>query len=188
MKKTILIVVFAIPVIIALILNIFGENTFSVQVYYETGVNSPECGVSTTEQYRIKDLAGTSLEGKTSIIFFKSELNNNFSSIRVELVRILSTKVKSSHLQVLVIGDESNSDRNEDDFTSVFVGRDSLQAIANCDLLISEQPIEDVYSVLVLIDREGRIRGYFEGKDMEQFDRISAEMDIVELEYQKIHE
>ena len=82
MKKTILIVVFAIPVIIALILNIFGENTFSVQVYYETGVNSAECGVSTTEQYRIKDLAGTSLEGKTSIIFFKSELNNNFSSIR----------------------------------------------------------------------------------------------------------
>lgn len=185
MKKPILFVVFAIPIIIALVLNIFGENTFSVPIYYETGVNSAKCGVNIRDQYRIKVLAGSSVLGRTSIVFFNSELNDHFSTMKVELMRILSTKVKNSHLQVLVISDENISAGNEGDFTTILVGRDSLQTIANCDLLISEQPIEDAYSVFVLIDREGRIRGYFEGEEMEQFDRISAEMDILELEYQK---
>ena len=140
MKKPILFIVFAIPIIIALVLNIVGENTFSVPIYYETGVKSVKCGVSIADQYRIKNLAGKSIEGRTSIVFFNSELNDHFSTMKVELRRILSTKVKNSPWQVLVISDKNISAGNENNFKTILVERDSLQAIANCDLLISEQP------------------------------------------------
>ncbi len=185
MKKFILFLVFAIPVIITLTLRFFGENTFSIPIYYESGLTSLGCGISTTEQYRINNLAQISLIDRTSIVFITSQLNNHVASIRVELNRVLSTKVKNNRVQVLAIGDLEASERIEDDFTNVVIEQDELVNFVSCDLLISEQPFDDIYSILVLIDREGRIRGYFEGGEQEDFDRLSAELDILELEYQK---
>jgi len=51
----------------------------------------------------------------------------------------------------------------------------------SCSLLIiNESPY--IFDYLVLVDMEGVIRGYYNSGDVEEYDRLFAEIDILDLE------
>jgi protein SCO1/2 len=190
MRKAIVFVVLGIPVLIAIILKFFGQNQFEIPVYYQDGITSEECGIQSSDQYVIQEFETINgdqhhLRGGISIIYFHSELNENSARMTRELERIFSAKSKSKLLKVYALTDEETVSEMISGSTLLRFDREQLGSIAICNLLLpqSDSAGENIdYSIIVLVDSTGRIRGYYNGTEEEEYDRLSAEVDILFLE------
>jgi len=67
--------------------------------------------------------------------------------------------------------------------------KDSIYSLAQKGFFITamedkERPLDFIHSEkLVLVDREGRIRGYYNGTDSEEVDRLITEIQVLQYEY-----
>ena len=191
MRKTIVFVVLGIPVLIAVILKFFGESQFEIPIFYMDGISNSECGLEQMDQYYLTSIDTQegnlfSFEGNITIVYFQSQLNNYAKTIDLELSRMMLTKAMGNGLKICVISDSDYQEvaGSETEQTVLEYNSNALIQIANCKLLLPKSEIgNDIsYETITLIDDSGRIRGYFDGKDEEEFDRLSAEIDILSIE------
>jgi protein SCO1/2 len=193
MRKAIVFVVLGIPVLIAIILKLFGQNQFEIPVYYEEGVSSEECDTELKGQYYVGDFQtidgrNHSLKGEISIVYFHSAQNEHVVQMTRDFERAFSTKSGSSSFKVYAFTDIDNVFENIPDLPitkTLHFDSDQLDSIARCSLFLSQSDIDKgglYFSTIILMDRSGRIRGYYDGSEEEEYDRLSAEVDILQLE------
>lgn len=194
MKKTIfLILTLAIPVSIFLFLKIFGNNEFEVPVLFEKGI--PNC----TDQIRPHRVPVNQLSfynGATDIEFFEGyiifgKLNEKDSHMlneqTIQLVRIQDAFYEiGAPTFVFLYEDESNDHMirnlldeggmNTENYILTTLGDTDQNDFMKCGLGLSDLDEQDE---LVLVDPERRIRGIYDGLDIDQTEQLILELKIL---------
>lgn len=197
MKKSIfLILTLAIPVSIFLFLKIFGNNEYEVPVLFADGI--PGCnkqsGVHLVNYTGLMDEHGENLnyEKLHGLLIFTS-LNSQDKSIMSEritqMVRIQDAFYEIGSPKFILMTDQEESipllqsglngggllDIN---YIFVFSPPDQLNDFLRCELgLFTREELMD--AALVLVDSERKIRGIYDGLDMEQTEQLILELKIL---------
>lgn len=163
-RKKILFLTLALllPVAIFIFLKIFGRNEFDVPVMHQEGkVDAPEnCHFNYTTPYLIPDSISTSFKLNAAdslyVIYFEPALNVPLKRVSVEFDEASIKIISPSGLSVL---------------------KTDVNVLKECILLM--KPPHSV----VLIDNQNRIRGYYDGSDRDEMDRLIVEMKIILKRY-----
>ena len=185
--------VLGIPVLIAVILRFFGDNKYEIPVFYENGIINESCNIELEGQYVTKELIiadGSKIlwNNTISICYFYTESNAfSFQSME-ELARVFSTNRDPELLHIYTLGDETELKTSPLDTEYLRFSKSELEDLAKCRFLIESNNAYNgnpVFEYIVLIDKDGKIRGYYDSSDPDEYDRLSAEVDILKLEMQE---
>jgi len=188
-KGLLLFTALILPVLVFVFLKIFGRNQFDIPVFNHTeistevnceGVSIPhlvgeleimEVVISTSKVaniYHVFDAATIDL-GMKGLMKVKDRLENRYATIHsiglsdsTNSIETLSNKYQIDGLWKIYNAEEQ-----------------SLRDFVNCELMISGD------ESLVLVDNIGRIRGYYNGSDEEETDRLILEAKILIYEYEQ---
>ena len=187
MRKSLVFVVLGIPVLIAVVLKFFGQNQYEIPIYFKEGICNEQCNLQTTEQYTIPDLRTNDevvwQSGDVSTLFFFAEGGGELD-VNTELLRVVLTNPDTKRLNIYKLTDEVVINEVEGIDVLQFSGKE-LEELSECVFFVSqyvEGASQSPFIYLILADKEGRIRGYYDSSNPEEYDRLSAEIDILELE------
>jgi hypothetical protein len=150
-----------LPVAIFIFLKLFGRNQFDVPVMYQEGsIHAPaRCKYTYNTPYHIPDsvmmLFARNKADSLYVLYFRPGLNVPLNRIALEF----------DGDPVAVIA------------PSGFPEETDLTLLQHCVLLM--QPPSSV----VLVDQRNRIRGYYNGSDRDEIDRLIVEMKIILKQY-----
>jgi hypothetical protein len=158
-KATFLFVALLLPACIFMFLKFFGKNEFDVPPLYVEDLpeNVSDCGIRITIPYHIPDTAQSSLglsKDSLTLIYF-GELNDE---AQTQLNRVTKEVV------------------NEIDIKFLPMTAGNLQR-KKCVFFLN-----DPYD-MVLVDKEGVIRGEYVSDDREEIDRLLTELTILLKKY-----
>ena len=149
------------PVAIFIFLKLFGQNEFQVPVLHEQGtISSPaDCPFEYTTPYRVADtvLASLNLNTNDSLFVFCFDPALNTVMDRVS--------EKFGAAPVRLIAPSGLPDDTD------------LQRLRKCILLMEPG------SSIALLDHRRRIRGYYDGSDRDETDRLMVEIQIILKQY-----
>ena len=170
-------------------------NHYAVPVFYGHGVNKDLSGCYFGPgQYRIpefpfRDLNGQScdttwIRGKFSVISVSDTLDfDPESRVNSNILRVLDDVPYPEAVTAISIGiirgkdstpgNDSLKPGREEFITG---SRDEVFRFAKCGLIL---PRDSIFSRLVLVDPEGRIRGYYDKNRFDEFERLSVELKIL---------
>lgn len=160
--KKLVILFFALlfPGLIFLFLKLFGDNEFDVPVLHQQGRidSQPGCDFAYTTPYRIADSVMNRLRtnGTDSLYVLYFDSGNPTASERIE--RAFS----GQPVRLIPAGEGVAVD---------------TAFLKNCVLLM-----DDGVSI-TLVDHLNRIRGYYDGSDRDEVDRLMAEIKIILKQY-----
>lgn len=190
MNKTKFIFLFlllALPVLIYLFLQGFGENKFAIPIYYTEGLAKSDevCGTEANGQpyyvnlTAVNDMLQDDLTGRITVYELGNEqpdrLKNNLYTFldkyeAYEQVRLLSIR----------------SQRDSGDFNSRYeawkrynLPDSGLLRLGRC---ILQMDLDNRYlsdSGLVLVDQKQQIRGYYDPAELKEIDRLNTELYIL---------
>ncbi|MEM6845168.1 MAG: hypothetical protein AAF632_23350 [Bacteroidota bacterium] len=196
-KIGLLILLLAIPIFFVLFFELFSTSHYAIPVYYETGIDSlAECEpsqsihqVSTLSARNVVGDQPQSLEFTNilrAVYILPTECSEDCRTILEELARVQGVLESQTSLQtVLIGGDPSFSDLAEEYASSqstwLFLEGTGAQfpSFLQCELVLPRVNIP-LHETLVLVDQQGRIRGYYRGTDASEIDRLIAEIRILE--------
>lgn len=150
-----------LPVAVFIFLKLFGRNQFDVPVMYQEGsIDAPAgCNYTYRTPYYIPDsvmmLLGRNKADSLYVVYFQPGL-------RVPLNRIA---VEFEGDPVAVIAPAG------------FPEETNLTLVQDCVFLM-QPPLS-----VVLVDQRNRIRGYYDGSDRDEIDRLIVEMKIILKQY-----
>lgn len=198
MKKTIfLILTLAIPVSIFVFLKLFGSNTFEVPYLFDEGI--PDCSNSSSahmvpditcvgnkeQQFNSRELEGFIIYGVLDVE--KPEQNKE---LIVELVRIQDAfyEVEPPNFHIFINGNPEQRIAMESQCRDMGLAQKSssiaymeseyLFDFLKCGIgLIDEKSVD--FTNLVLVDADKKIRGIYDGLDVEQTDQLILELKIL---------
>ncbi|MFW5759437.1 MAG: hypothetical protein ACOCXH_00485 [Cyclobacteriaceae bacterium] len=202
-KAGLLVSLLAIPVLIYLFLQIFGQNYYSLPIYYQNNATSaPDDCTNFTEAQQVD---------WSNIQKYSSQLNLNNEKITVfaaisddcdqecqikfnQASRLANNYVNQDSLQiVVVIINEQSSDTSEikkptdlNNLKFVNLNVELWRQFSHCELLLPYSDISEVNinDQFVLLDGKSRIRGYYNGLSLEDIDRLTTEIRLLLYEYQ----
>lgn len=190
-KKVIfLFLLILLPILIFLFLKGFGRNEFSIPVYYEQGLGdslSTPCLNRSNEQYIIQ--SSSVAEGRIKIIHFE-RVDGPLTLFRLEeLERVqdvfgednqveLITSVNASSMSLQDLQDYENRIQ----FFEGFWKRQALDSISWADLKYCAMAMTNLDNRVVLVDKQNRIRGYYNITEREETDRLILELRILKTE------
>lgn len=174
MKRLIVTIVFLVPISILLFLQFFGQSQFRIPLFYPDGVVVAECGLSSVDTYTVEWLGPHNKSNHITI----SKLGpiKNFE----EMDRVISSQAGKTNTQILVITNEGEPNP-VNSLIMVSVNSEDLKNIGDCQFLVGQQ-IGYEPDCFILTDSKNRIRGYYQTGDLEEIDRLLAEIDILRLE------
>lgn len=150
-----------LPVLIFIFLKMFGKNEFDVPLIYGEGV--PErpngCNFEYGTPYVLPD-----------------SITNRFKQGKMPALLLLNFSAESSILNKIVNNFASDSVALVN-IADTSQATDNLKNIKQCMLLI-KQPTD-----IVMIDRNRNIRGYYEGRNRDELDRLQDEIAIILKKY-----
>jgi protein SCO1 len=197
MKKIIfLILTLAIPVSIFLFLKIFGNNEFEVPVFFVEGI--PGC--DEIEEAHLVNVAGLmnedgeiiNIENLSNFLIFTPLVSQDKSIWReriLQMVRIQDAFYEIGSPQFILMADQYDSisflqselmggGLSDVNYTFVFSHSNDLNDFLNCELgLITREEV--INAPLVLVDPERKIRGIYDGLDLEQTEQLILELKIL---------
>ena len=150
-----------LPVAIFIFLKLFGKNEFDVPVMHQEGkIGAPaNCDFVYTTPYQVPDSVIVNLRLKRAdslyVLYFDPSLSTPMNRISVEFKWAPVTVVAPS----------------------AFAGGTDITKLKACVLLM--QPPASV----TLLDHKNRIRGYYDGSDRDEVDRLIVEMKIILKQY-----
>ena len=151
----------ALPVAVFVFLKIFGENEFNVPLLHQDGtIPSPEnCDFSYKAPYTIPDslIDILHLKAEDSLYVFYFDPSTGAAMRRV------ATEAKWLPVQIV--------DR------SFFPHETDERIIRECILLLKPP------ASVALVDHRNRIRGYYDGSDRDEIDRLLVEIKIILKQY-----
>ncbi len=149
-----------LPILLTFFLKFFGKSEYNIPVYFEAGINADtlntDCNFQYAAPYRIADTLFSDNEGKrkATIITIDSALETKKNFERIE-----EELVNAEHVFTVL-----KSSVASDQFIS-------------CVLFLKKP------WTTVLIDENGRIRGYYAPATREETDRLIVEMKILLKKY-----
>lgn len=190
MKKTKFIFLFlllALPVLIYLFLQGFGENKFAIPVYYTEGLTKAKKGCEqsgTNEPYLVNLNAINEIlqDDITGLITVYEVGNATSDQLKNNLYTFLNKYEGFDSIRLLSI----NRTVDSIDFRSRYAAWKRYN-LPDSDLLrfgrcILQMDLDDNYladSGLVLIDRNQQIRGYYDPAVLKEIDRLNTELYIL---------
>lgn len=189
-KSAFLFLLIALPVIIFLFLKFFGRNEFTIPVYYQKGLGdslSTPCLDKSRQQYIVKNAQVN--QGKINIVHFE-RLDGPVLKTRLEeLERVqdvffndaeieLTTYLNGSSIATKDITDYNRRIRFIDDFWKI----NQLDSLAWADLKYCGMAMSNLDNRVVLVDKQNRIRGYYNIIEREETDRLILELRILKTE------
>ncbi len=186
-KAGLLIVTLVIPALIFTFLRFFATNHYNVP-FFHAEIN--QGGVvkiiqRDTVDYKVPDSVGIGLRGKLSVINYQTVLcNDSCMVMRDNLRRIYALRESISGLQIVSLTDVvDTATQNKADMWSV-VKMD--RGLSDRMFKWNEVPLSKKTGLpenrWILIDRAGYIRGYYNGADTEETNRLMAELKILSFE------
>lgn len=202
MKKSIfLIFTLVIPASVFLFLKFFGANTFEVPYLFVEGI--PNCPNSTSphivpdfeyigdaeNQFNSYQLEGFLIYG----VMDASKMKPNKKMI-VELVRIQDAffEIGAPYFLIFIKGNSDQRTEIQSLCTDMGLaqknsciasaGKSQLSDFLKCGLALIDED-SDGFINLVLVDPEKRIRGIYNGLDVEQTDRLIVELKILKQQF-----
>ena len=196
-----------IPVAIFLFLRLFGNNVYTIPVYYQQGIPEDSVGCENIDiphiipPFELEDanhnrISESLLDSEISIVDFYAtrdhEMNKNKE---FQLERINDRFEKDSGIQLIRICYDSNildaelypkkqEGLNNLKIIHVYGPIKKVRELAHCGFILlnianitNSNPIQN--DTFVLIDKQRRIRGYYKGTDFEDIDRMMIELDIL---------
>jgi hypothetical protein len=156
-KAVFLFLALLLPVGIFIFLKVFGKNEFDVPAYYQDKAPnvSASCQYDYSSPYRVADSVISRLEAKQRNKLYLIHFSDLTSRMKQEIV----------HKEVSFIPANDLADQ---------VGMGSLKT---CVLLVPGT--ED----LVIVDMDGKIRGYYTSTNREEVDRLLLELEILLKKY-----
>lgn len=167
------------PIIIVLFLRYFGDNKFEIPVYYESDLPDVDCNVNYTSPYSLSQTEILNqLLAKGEINLFGLIDSLNFSLKTEYLNEVIRRNSEGANFNFLIFSEKLF---NLDGVQVVVKNKDELLNIGTCELLLSGEVgnEEDPLNFITLIDKNGRIRGYFKIGDLDELDRLLVEIDIL---------
>lgn len=182
-KGLLLFTALILPVLVFVFLKMFGENQFDIPVFNHTDI-SPEvnCDGFTTPhvvgEFKIKDVVLSNSQIANIYHIFDAATNELEMRGLMKVKDRLESKYAIIHSIGLSdstnsIGKLSNKYQIDGLWKMYSVGEQSLRDFVNCELMITGD------ESLVLIDNEGKIRGYYNGSEGEETDRLILESKIL---------
>jgi len=206
LKAGILLVTLAIPVFIWLFLKNFGQNQFELPVYYETEVPvSQDCQQRTTPHQvpiydPMADFEGyekSALESQVTVsYFFPTVCDTECQMVMEQLANLQITFPDKSDFQIVVIASDDQYDdaelqqfksrygANSETWKFVLISEKIYHKSLKCGFFLSE--IEFEHS-LILTDKNAMIRGYYQGYDSDEIDRLKGELKILFYMQEKVN-
>lgn len=196
-KLFLLLVTLAVPVIIFLFLKGFGENHYTVPVFYEQGipVDTSEC--LQENHPHVVDLSNFTgdflsekkidlFDGKLSVIDIDIQPAATFDKTGYPLNRVKDHFDLENIVQFIMIRPVSGSSQEkqspvDDSYKYIYGTKDQVSAFARCALVLLDFPdqVDGSTRRFVLVDKQGRIRGYYPISDFDEVDRMILEMKII---------
>ncbi len=189
-KGIFLFLLILLPIIIFLFLKRFGRNEFSIPVYYEQGLGdslSTPCLDRSKNQYVIASPFVS--EEKIQIIHFE-RVDGPLTLFRLEeLERVqdvfgedpeveLITSVNGVSMSLQDVEDYKNRIRFYDSFWK----RQELDSLAWSGFKYCGVAMSNLDNRVVLVDKQNRIRGYYNITEREETDRLILELRILKTE------
>ena len=161
-KKIIfLVLAFFLPVAVFIFLKIFGRNEFNVPaLHQEGGIEAPPgCAFRYTSPYSLPDsvIEGLNLVTRDSlyVLYFDPALDNAMNRVATEF-RWASINIAGP---------------------SAFAANTDFRLLKECALLMPST------ASVALVDNRNRIRGYYDGADRDEVDRLIVEIEIILKQY-----
>ena len=179
MKKTrkviVLIVVLSAPIIVFLFLKKFGSNQFELPIYYSEGNPIARCNDSSQVQHKV-DVAFIdkgSIQLPAIFVAAGQEENEHYSDLKNVL-----GKYPEINVWEIVKADvtEVNAKLN-----LVDLDKATYLNFINCELAVGEDNWVNEFTAFnyVLVDIDGRIRGYINTSTLKEIERLDTEVDIL---------
>ena len=182
-KKIVLLTLTLIfPVLIYMFLQGFGDNKFAIPKYYQNGIDTTlvSCGeLSQPFAWKAQSLNSNSSEEKDIVIYDAFGLTTEGSvDARNNLLSFLNKYKDELNVHMISVNPDSLKFKALTGFSNVnpvYVDEGSQRAFAYCNLVINNLDS----SLLVLVDKERNIRGYFSPEKIKEIDRLNTEVLIL---------
>ena len=160
-KLVFLLLALILPVGIFIFLKVFGRNEFHVPVMHEKTAEVPlDCGFEYSAPYLIHDSVATLLKinhaDSLYVIYFQPSLSVQVKRVSVEFA--------GDPIGIVSPGELSALNVDQENFWKCVLLMPSAHSVA-------------------LIDHRRRIRGYYDGTDRDDIDRLIVEMKIILKRY-----
>ncbi|HEY8399967.1 MAG TPA: SCO family protein [Cytophagaceae bacterium] len=212
-KAGIISIVLIVPVLVILFLNGFGKNFHKLPVYFAIDSTKVEGGYVVTEAHTIPDfqfysqnnqiISNKDLNGYiyvTDFFFTRCpgicpKMSNQMVRIQEEFmndddVKIVSFTVDPLYDSVPVLQQYAADYKARPDKWYFLTGaKDSIYTLAQKGFFITamedrDRPLEFIHSEkFVLVDKKGWIRGYYDGTDPKDVDRLITEIKVLQKIY-----
>lgn len=171
-KLLALILILAMPAFIFLFLKMFGRNEFTIPVYYETGVPADTLGCTYPAEAPYRVTLSQPVNGMTLVLF---DGGNTLMprADRNNLIRRMRQSGPAGLNIVVYFNKEAGAPIPLEGVFYVPKSPDTWGTL-RCLFVTSAE------KQLILLDDQGRIRGYFE-LDREEVDRLLVELDILDV-------
>lgn len=187
----------AIPVSIFVFLKLFGTNKFEVPSLFEEGI--PEC-TNSSDVHKVPDfmyigekekqLNSRQLKGFVIYGVLDVEYPEQNKELMVELVRIQDAfyEVQAPYFIIFIKGNPKQRTTIESQCRDMglmeksssiaYMQSEYLFDFLKCGIALIDEESED-FTNLVLVDPDKRIRGIYDGLDVEQTDQLILELRIL---------
>ena len=168
-------VAIALPLLIPLFLTLFGKNQFGVEpLYQKDSIQvSSDCKTTYKVPYRVPEQALRELtwhnENDVTLYIFENESE--------DILQILEKIDNSYHKEqvricfVSEVGTQINPVSKP--VNRVVITNEYIHKLRKCVFLM------DTNASIVLIDKDRRIRGYYELRNREEIDRLLVELELI---------
>ena len=205
LKAVLLAIILGVPALIFIFLKIFGVNRYDLPVYYQHGVDTTftDCEFQNSQHvipefsfpdYSGKEINREYLADAFLVVYFTQNLADPVSHrINMGLARVQGSLAHLDNLRILTIQPKKTpqpavqpaemAERYGINEKTWFIGYANpvyTNRLARCGFVVDFDAMDNhINDVIVLIDAEGRIRGYFNGLDDAEIERLIVELKIL---------
>lgn len=205
-KSKILILLFTLtfPVILYLFLRSYGQNKFALPIFFENEekayCSDSTLTASSIQVFNLSQQDSFSLEdiykADYKVIHFPNSQDSEIQTLKNELNRVLNTfdDLSINLLSFEPISSEEENNTKIDSFLAAERSNTYFYSEADKDKLINciyvfpteqwdgKHPAEETIAIdhtLVLLDEENKIRGYYDGYETKEVDRLILEIRVL---------
>lgn len=155
-----------------------GKNEFAVEPFYQQGVIdvSSECGPQYQTPYAVQQnvLTDINWSDKDSLTLY---IFNAEKEMTGEVSRRMADKLATAEFKAYVLASDSSEVLKQYALPVLVKDVVTLDQLKECILIM--EPGKNA----VLLDRQKRIRGYYDLSDREELDRLAVELTIILKKY-----
>lgn len=197
-KAGLLIVTLVIPALIFTFLQFFANNHYDLPYYHPlvapngSAVNEKgdtvyhQFSKLTLKQDSTGDIISEKLIGQVTVVsYLPAECHDTCKLVLSQLERIEGLRKEIPELSILTLAEKGAEKSAGDGWKVLHAENESIEKCLNelrFQTVIPKSKIGSLESKLVLIDKKGFIRGYYDGSDATEIDRLMAEIKILDYE------